>query len=55
MAKEEKATKEEVQEKIQKEENSADETLNEDQKDENVVSLEEKVQASEDKFLRIFS
>jgi molecular chaperone GrpE len=55
MAKEEKATKEEVQEKIQKEENSADETLNEDQKDENVVSLEERVQASEDKFLRIFS
>ena len=55
MAKEEKAKKEEVQEKIQKEENTAEETLNEDQKDKNVVSLEEKIQASEDKFLRIFS
>jgi molecular chaperone GrpE len=55
MAKEGKTTKEEVQEEVQKEENKIDENLNEAQKDKNVISLEEKAQASEDKFLRIFS
>ena len=55
MAKEEKATQEEVQkeetkkEEAQKEEVTSKETEKED------ISIEEKLQASEDKFLRIFS
>ena len=50
MAKEEKATQEEAQkEEVQKEEDTSKQTEKED------ISIEDKLQASEDKFLRIFS
>lgn len=50
MAKEEKATQEEAQkEEMRKEEDTSKETEKED------ISIEDKLQASEDKFLRIFS